>query len=587
MRIAIWTLLLAGCAGGASGLDTAAGGDPTDTPAGANGAVFKGPLVAGSTVSVQALDDQAQPLDLWSESTVSNDMGDYEIEIAHEGLVRITASGQFLDEATGSRSENTLVMTGLAELSSGADNTVHVNMLTDLTHLRVEALMADGLAYPDATAQAEAELIQALHVGFGDEPGENGLDLDPYGEGYAQSYLFATSGVLSQTGADMAGNGTGTLGDLMTEIREDFRDDGDINDELDERIHRSEANLDPDLSVAALQLLLDRNDSARTVPDPHGVLDSDQDSLQNDRDNCPFVRNEDQLDSEERGWGDACDDRLQSISTTDRWGCGVREADGALRCWDVQARGYGGTAPHPQVFPAPEAAPWGESEGLDGVYTSVVLAGPRVCALRDSGAIACWTEGEGLSELAGDYVSVVATGELICGLGADDLLTCRDNAGAWVLDGAGPFEDVSIWTNRTVLAIEPGGALAWVDAGAGVGGADLPDGGFVEVQAASNGWGCAITADTGEVLCFGDAVPAAGPPEGEGFTSLTVGMQLGCAARPGEAPVCWQDDETCPEVEPPPGVLTDLTADACYTCGLDEDGFGACWSRRWTRANAG
>lgn len=532
---------------------------------------------------MEALDQSGQGLGVEATALVTSDLGDYELEIDHEGLVRITAQGLFLDEAVGERRDFEIELTGLAVLSPDVEVPAYLNLLTDLTTPRTLDLLATGVTFEEARAQTEAELVAALHVGFGGAPEDAAVDLDPYGAGYAQSYLFAVSGVIAQTADDIQQLGEGDLGTLMERIRDDFSEDGQIAPELDSQIHLSESRLDPELAIVSLQATMDLRGDSRPVPDPHPVLDSDQDGISNAEDNCRYAANDDQTDSEGRGWGDACDDRLLAIAATDKWSCGVLASDGSLSCWDVMARGLGGTAPHPLVYPGAVGWPWGEDAGLTGTYVDVAMAGPNVCAVETGGEIACWVKEEGLFAMPGAFERVEVGAKLVCGLSEGGIAECGPPDSPPTVVDAGPFLDLAIVDGDKVIVLDDYGELSWLDAGAGEGDYALPSGTWSNVEAGgiAGGWGCALSAVDGSVSCFGIGTLVDGAPSGTGYTELTVGTDIACVGKSMEAPTCWREEATCPTVQEAPPGLAALTTEDCYICGINDEGFGACWPRRW------
>lgn len=576
-RLLWFTVLGAAACAPATDVDTT---DPGFESTDVNGVIFKGPFRAGSTLTLTPLTDALLPNGEALTLAVGADDGSYSAEVEIGGLILATARGLALDEAKGDYREAELVLTAYAVAGAGAFD-LHLNVLTDLSRGRVEVLIGEGVAPAEAITQAEAELSEALPVGVGG-PGVRGAGLDPYGDGYAQSWLFAVSSTLAQAGHDMEGIGLGSLPVLMDQLRDDFADDGVLREQLVEAIYRAESHLDPDLATLALGFTLAQAGGARARPDLHVVLDSDHDGRPNRDDNCRYVANSEQTDSLGLGFGDACDYRLTGLAVNDGWGCGLRVLDGAPTCWEVDGEPTGGTPPAPDVFPAHPGAPWGSEARLAGSYVDISVGDRVTCAVQADGEIHCDVQGAP-EELVieGSYQRVVASAGLICGLGTDSSVSCFNPSGGLVMSDPGPHVTVDVFTEGGVCVLNRLGGLSWLTNPAGNPELPrLPAGEFVALDATEAGAGCAISADDGSVACFGNAALIAGAPAGS-FEEVAVGAGVACASDSAGALTCWRDEALCPEVELPPGSLTQLSAGGCQVCGLDEQGIGRCWPRRW------
>jgi hypothetical protein len=576
-RLLLLAITASACAP-ADDIDTS---DPGFDSTEVNGVIFKGPFQAGSTLTLtpltDALEDNGEPQAL----EVSADDGSYSAEVDIGGLILADARGLALDESQGAYGTDELVLTAYVVAGDGPLD-LHVNVLTDLTRQRVEALIRSGTAPAAAIEQAEGELAEALPVGTGG-PGARGAQLDPYGDGYAQAWLFAVSAALAQAGRDMQGNGMGDLGVLLNDLRADFADDGALNEALREAIYRGEEHLDPDLATLALGSTLDRAGGGRALPDLHAVLDSDHDGLPNRGDNCRYVANGDQDDSLGLGFGDACDFRLTRLTINDGWGCGLRVSDGTPACWKVDGEPTGGTPPAPDVFPAHVGTPWDGEDKLTGSYVDISVGQDVTCAVQTDGDIRCDVQGEADElVLEGNYERVVASEGTICGLGADGSVACFSPSGVPTMSDPGPHLAVDVFTDGGVCVLANNGALSWLQNSVGQPELPrLPIGAFARLDATETGAGCAISAVDGSIACFGNPALVASAPSGA-FVEVAVGSGVACASDAEGALTCWRDEGICPEVEGAPDALTNLSAGGCRVCGLDERGIGHCWPRRWS-----
>lgn len=567
------------------GACTAGTGD-TGTPAtgfsDTTGNIFKGPMSAGSTVTVQPLDDQLRPVGDPVTAEVDDDSGAYELTIQHEGLVLITAQGEVMDESRGEVYGPPVELKAYGRVTEGQSQ-LYVNVITDLTNMRIATLLGQGLDFDEAIEQSQREFSEAFSIGVDDPPEERGESLNPYGDGFAQSYLFAVSAVIAQAGRDLEEQGV-DMGGLLVDVREDFGEDAHIDSPFLDVMRIAETRMDPDLAALGLESLLSSAGLDLPRPNLHPALDTDQDGVANDRDNCRYVANPDQIDSESRGFGDDCDFRLAAILTTDHWGCGILP-DGSLTWWQVDAPPSGGSPPRPDVFPNAPFAPWGEDEyPLTDAYSTVGIGDELVCGLSATdGSVDCWTGGGPAVSLPGTFVDLAVSPELVCARTALGSIECVGSAG--VVHLPGPYADFALAGDDAVCGVSSvDGQIDCQHADGTPVSVGLSES-FSSVAGSSEGpvWGCAITSSGGYVRCFGDSVLVDSAPTGGGFTEVAVGTGVACAAKADGTLSCWRDEQECGGEGAPPPAATGLSAEDCTVCGIEPNGLGACWPRFWDR----
>lgn len=580
-----WTalLLLAGCTVDAG--DTG-GVTPVDETGDVAGVIFKGPMQADGVVTLQALDEQGLDVGDPVEAVVTDAAGSYVVTGVRRGLVRVTAEGGTLNEASGEVDARPLSLRAFAEVG-GPTQDVHVNLLTDLTHRRVETLLAEGLAPPDAIRQAQDELRAALPIGVGRAPEAQGEATDPYGGGFDASWLFAFSGVFAEAGLRYEADGLGTLSDVMDDVRGDLADDGDVTDAVRDLIRASELRFNPDLATISLETHAAENALDLALPDPHPALDSDHDGVANDVDNCRYVDNADQAAEDGLDFGEACDYRLAAISTSEELGCAVLAETQALTWWSVAAEPIGGSPPRPDAFPQDAEAPWGEDAFSAGGWRGVATAEGIVCAVGEAG-VSCWEEGlpTETPRLDGDFESVVVGEALVCGLSTGLEVSCSRRADGEAIELGAAVQIAPLGAGAVCLLTSDGKIGCYDEDGARVSLPDQPDGSFRKIAGSSvgEGWACVLD-EAGAIACFGAGVLAAAAPSGSGYREMAVGASVACVTDGDGMTTCWRDEAVCPEVaEAPPG-LTQLTAGECQVCGVDPTGLGTCWPRAWDVAH--
>lgn len=323
MRHRLWGVMLmtAACATDTGAADettgtsaTTSAGDTEPTGGGApvtlHGAAQKGPFVLGASISVSPLSNTGQPTGQQFEVPTSNDVGEFSVEGVPLGPVALLANGYHYDEIRGGPSMAPLSLRALHRVSDAA-TTVNIHVLSHLSEQRARALIAEQVTVEDALALADAEVVAALEIG---KPGFTlaaaaaeasvlGPDTDD------NAYLFAVSAVVMQAAytadpeaADAA------VQTLLNQLAADLASDGTLDDPaLKQRLKDAETALAAAPVRAALATYMANLGLGGLPPDYARILDQDHDGLANSDDNCAFVVNVDQTNSDGDDRGDACD----------------------------------------------------------------------------------------------------------------------------------------------------------------------------------------------------------------------------------------------------------------------------------------
>lgn len=306
----------AGAGGGGGGLD---GGAPQDGEVSLSGAVEKGPFVLGSSISVSPLDAEGRFTGSQFKTQTINDLGEFRVDFVGGGYVSIEGEGFYFNEVTGALSGANLTLRAFYPIPSEGTQEVYLNLLTHLTYLRVQALLREGTAGPDAQAQAERELRAALPVGVPDltvSAPATSLSLQG-GDTDGNAYLLAVSAVFAEAGRRRGSVDAG-LQELLNVVAADLADDGALQPALVEELREAQsprwtqsdgsvvAGLDPDAVMENLATRFADVGLNAEVPDLHRILDVDFDGVVNAEDNCWWETNADQADADGDGYGDAC-----------------------------------------------------------------------------------------------------------------------------------------------------------------------------------------------------------------------------------------------------------------------------------------
>lgn len=182
----------------------------------AKGSIQKGPFIQGSTIAIQALDDQLNPTGKSYSTVTTNDFGDYEIGSEIESnYAEIIAQGYYFNECTGRISDAPITLRSITDLSKkGADN---VNILTTLSYERIRRLIRQGADFKEAKKQAESEVLAVFGI-TGATEGFEKLDLAGAASGDA---ILAAVSVMLQSGRS-----EGELSELYSKISADIASGG-------------------------------------------------------------------------------------------------------------------------------------------------------------------------------------------------------------------------------------------------------------------------------------------------------------------------------------------------------------------------
>ena len=235
---AVFLLLFffAGCGGGGGGGDE--GGDNTGTsnPPPTSGTTRqvsataeKGPFVIGSTVTVNRLDAQARPTASTLTTQTEDNLGGFSFAI-EPGPVLISVDGFHLNEITGTLANGRLTLRAIYEVQDVASQRAHVNLLTHLIQLRVEALVQEGSSIQAAIQTAQSELTDQLSPIFGPFSPDNFANYSVYASDSTSSdgaaYILAVSASIYQFALNRGGDAgfDAQLALIINNLSDDFAD---------------------------------------------------------------------------------------------------------------------------------------------------------------------------------------------------------------------------------------------------------------------------------------------------------------------------------------------------------------------------
>lgn len=186
-----------------------------------SGVVQKGPFNAGTSVVAFELNKSMVQTGLSFSAQITANNGSFEIKNIDlsSTLVELKADGYYFNEVMGETSASGLTLYALADLSTR--NQVNVNIMSHLEKPRVEYLMSKGSGFSEAKNTAQQDILKAFNLEGSGIAVSEALNISQQGEGNAK--LLAISAILQGF------RSVGDLSELLTNIANDLKEDGQIN----------------------------------------------------------------------------------------------------------------------------------------------------------------------------------------------------------------------------------------------------------------------------------------------------------------------------------------------------------------------
>jgi hypothetical protein len=214
--VLVLSSLLVACGGGSGGGSSGAAFSAS------TGVAQKGPLVKGSQVTAQSLDANLSPTGQQYTYQVTSNLGSFAPTSAFATeYVGVVATGYYFDEVANGISSGTITLYGYSDLAS--DGVMNVNLLTTLAYQRIRNLVVNShMSFAAARAQAEGEVLAALHIPAGSYGAFGTLDLS--GTSDSDHLLTALSSLF------VYGRQAGQLSVLVANFQSDLGSNGRLTD---------------------------------------------------------------------------------------------------------------------------------------------------------------------------------------------------------------------------------------------------------------------------------------------------------------------------------------------------------------------
>ncbi|MGB3801210.1 MAG: hypothetical protein WA952_15445 [Lewinella sp.] len=224
------------------------------------GYVQKGPFLNGTAMTLAELDSNLIPTGKTYTTQLLDNQGAYAVRnVSLESqYVQVQANGFYYNEVTDANSSGQLTLFALSDLSER--NSLNVNLLSSLEKGRIEYLLAEGVAFAAAKAQAQREILAVFEIDPADMTASELLDITQAGEGNA--ILLAVSLILQgyQEVAD--------LSELLGNMSTDLRQDGVVNSQsVGSTLVNNAVALDPEAIRANLIARYEAMGVTVSIPD--------------------------------------------------------------------------------------------------------------------------------------------------------------------------------------------------------------------------------------------------------------------------------------------------------------------------------
>lgn len=187
-----------------------------------NGAFQKGPFVAGTTVTIQELDDDLKATGK-SYTTTTDAVGRFSIDNVKTRFVEVFANGFYFDELTNQNSSAPITLRAVLDLTVSSSKP-SVNTLTTMQTERLREVKASGKTFQQAESDSKNAVLSVFNLPANAVTRLDSINLT--GASAADEALLRATVALLQVASNKGGSFGAELTDLIAKLATDLKDDG-------------------------------------------------------------------------------------------------------------------------------------------------------------------------------------------------------------------------------------------------------------------------------------------------------------------------------------------------------------------------
>lgn len=219
---------LIACGGGGGSDDSASnnGGTTGTTYKIENGAFQKGPFVAGTTVTIQSLDENLKPTGV-TYTALTDVKGRFNVPSINSRFVEVSANGYYFDELSYQKSKAPFTLRAILDLQASSSKP-SINTLTTLQTDRLRVLKASGKTFQEAQTSSKNAVLDVF--GVPKETISNLSNLDLIGTSTSDDALLRATVSLLLVASSQGESVETELAKIFTKLADDLKNDGQANE---------------------------------------------------------------------------------------------------------------------------------------------------------------------------------------------------------------------------------------------------------------------------------------------------------------------------------------------------------------------
>jgi len=263
------------------------GGDDSG-PVSITGALQKGPLLQGSSLTVAMLTSSGAPRGTNYNTTTSSDLGDFSVTAQTTGPAELVGEGFYFNEIINGLSGAPITLRALYEVVGSGEQHAYLNVFTHMSSGLALKLLTEGSGVTEAVAEAENKLFEALGILHPEGALQaNGTSMDLMGSDSPDNqYIMAVSCIVAKAAELRAltpNEVDARLQELLNDIRSQLQNSETITPTYKQYLRDAESSFNPmaECTQNLADYLYDKTGVAHDLPDPNTCADMDGDGVPN------------------------------------------------------------------------------------------------------------------------------------------------------------------------------------------------------------------------------------------------------------------------------------------------------------------